>query len=152
MLIIYPFTANIIFRGKYDRVEFDDHPSDHNSNIIFRVTDKYQKHDFWAIVLWNFFVVGIPVMVGCHWAYLHTGPFKEIALNINYIKKWGVVQWVIVIFIIIFVLCAISYLLYVYYLIDKIWYYLGYLALTAIYLSINHLCKYKTHKAHIHHW
>ena len=93
-----------------------------------------------------------PSYGGCHWAYLHTGPFKEIALNINYIKKWGVVQWVIVIFIIIFVLCAISYLLYVYYLIDKIWYYLGYLALTAIYMSINHLCKYKTHKAHIHHW
>ena len=139
MLIIYPFTAHIIFRGKYDRIEFKSHPSDHITSLIFGVTNKFSEHSFWSIVLWNYFVVGIPVMIGCHWSYLHRGPFKSIALNVSYIKKWGLAQWLIIAFILTFIVCSISYTFYVYYIIGKIWYYIGYLALIVLYMTVNHL-------------
>lgn len=83
---------------------------------------------------------------------MDAGPFKGISLNTTYIRKWKLAQWLSISFAILFVVLDLIYLFYVYAIIGKIWFYVGYLAIITAFVVIRHLLIRKQKRMHIHHW
>ena len=151
--VIFFLSPIMMIRGYYDKDEFCRHQSDKNvpDDDIFGVAKGWERRDYWNIVVFNFFWIGVPFLIGCHFTYLDKPPFNRISLEISFIREWRW-EWITVTILLLVLLFDIGYLFYVYWLIDKIYWYIGYIFAMAIYIVTITVIFRKSRRLHLHHY